>query len=155
MSAVPEVHVLGGGVRELVLGVFPFPISHARESEWIERIRVVIVRIVMVRGMRCRRKNRAFRNERPIRQRDIFQDLPRKSNYAWHKRRISGRFAPTQGVSRVSLTERDAVVTLRLPQEAVELPHLSDGGFCPALYRNEGINFLSELAHVLGLRSEM
>ena len=46
-------------------------------------------------------------------------------------------------------TQADAVVSLRLPEEAVELPQFAHRGFCPALFRNERLGLFANRLLVL------
>ena len=46
-------------------------------------------------------------------------------------------------------TDVDAVQTLRLAHEAVELPHLPDAGAGPALGRDDGVNLIAKGLNVL------
>ena len=63
---------------ELVLRALTFALAHPCEAERVEHVCVGVVLLVVVGRVRCRGDHRAFRDERPVVERDVLDHLARE-----------------------------------------------------------------------------
>ena len=156
MRVVAEGNVLRGRARELVFQTFADSgTPHAGVAEWVERLCRLKEGFVVVHRARGEGDN-GPRDACAVVQGDVLHGFAVHGHWVVQSGQREDRNASEGSENKNSKrTGCDWAIAQGFPEDAVELPHISEGGGSPVVRRDAPLNLFSEWREELGVLREM